>query len=166
MNLSHSSALPLYETARVFTEDTTYTFYISQMGRLWIRLYFFPLPNPTYNLSSSVFSVHTDHFVLLHEFSQSNNDSLVFKEYLVNVSDHRFSLKFKPKKNSFAFINAIEIVSAPDILVWDSAIQVTPPLGKFDGLMNSALQVSYRINVGGPMITPGIQDLSSPGTPG
>ncbi|KAI5416654.1 probable receptor-like protein kinase At5g61350 [Lathyrus oleraceus] len=160
MNLSHSSALPLYETARVFTEDTTYTFYISQMGRLWIRLYFFPLPNPTYNLSSSVFSVHTDHFVLLHEFSQSNNDSLVFKEYLVNVSYHRFSLKFKPKKNSFAFINAIEIVSAPDILVWDSAIQVTPPLKKFDGLMNSALQVSYRINVGGPMITPGNDTLS------
>ncbi|KAL5064837.1 hypothetical protein RYX36_026574 [Vicia faba] len=159
-NLSYSPALPLYETARVFTEDTTYSFYIPKPGRLWIRLYFFPLPNPSYNLSSFVFSVHTDRFVLLHEFSQSNNDSLVFKEYLLNVSDHRFSLKFKPRKSSSAFINAIEIVSAPDILLSDSAIQVSPPLGKFNGLMNSALQVSYRINVGGPTITPGNDTLS------
>lgn len=159
-NTSYSSALPLYETARVFTEDTTYSFYISKTGRLWVRLYFFPLPNPTYNLSSFVFSVHTDHLVLLHEFSQRNNDSLVFKEYLLNVTGHRFSLKFKPRKSSFAFINAIEIVSAPDILLSDSAIQVSPTLGKFNGLRNSALQVSYRINVGGPPITPENDTLS------
>ncbi|GAU46124.1 hypothetical protein TSUD_192850 [Trifolium subterraneum] len=140
-------------------EESIYTFYISKPGRIWIRLYFFPFSNPSYNLTSSVFSVHTDHFVLLHEFSPPNNNSVFFKEYLVNVPDARFSLKFKPKKDSIAFINAIEIVSAPDILISDSATQVFP-LGEFKGLMNSALQVSYRINVGGPTITPEVDTLS------
>lgn len=153
------SSLPLYQTARVFTEQSSYTFYISKTGRLWIRLYFFPISNPSYNLTSFVFSVYTDHFVLLHEFSHSNNNSLVFKEYLVNVSDTRFSLKFIPKKKSFAFINAIEIVSAPDTLISDSATQVSP-LGEFNGVTKSALQVSYRINVGGPTITPDGDTLS------
>ncbi|XP_027368820.1 probable receptor-like protein kinase At5g61350 [Abrus precatorius] len=154
-----STSLPLYQTARVFQEESTYSFYISKTGRLWIRLYFYPLSHPSYNLTRAVFSVQTNHFVLLHEFSVSNNDSLVFKEYLVNVSESRFSLKFKPKKNSFAFINAIEVVSAPDTLISDSATGVTP-LGEFKGLLISALQVSYRVNVGGPTITPDNDTLS------
>ncbi|KAL2322046.1 hypothetical protein Fmac_026425 [Flemingia macrophylla] len=147
-----SSSLPLYQSARVFQEESTYSFYISKTGRLWIRLYFFPLSHPSYNLTSAVFSVQTDQYMLLHEFSAQNNDSPVFKEYLVGVSDSRFSLKFKPKKNSFAFINAIEVVSAPDTLISDSATAISP-LGEFKGLSKSALQVSYRINVGGPTIT-------------
>ncbi|TKY55067.1 receptor protein kinase [Spatholobus suberectus] len=154
-----SPSLPLYQSARVFQEESTYSFYISKTGRLWVRLYFFPLPHPSYNLTSAVFSVQTDHYVLLHEFSARNNDSPVFKEYLVNVSDSRFSLKFKPKKNSFAFINAIEVVSAPDTLISDSATALSP-LGEFKGLLKSALQVSYRINVGGPTITPDNDTLS------
>lgn len=160
INNVSSSSLPLYQTARIFTEESTFTFYISKPGRLWIRLYFFPLPHPSYNLTSAVFSVHTTHFVLLHDFSITNNDTLVFKEYLVNVSDTRFSLKFKPKKNSLAFINAIEVVSAPDTLISDSATAVVSPLGEFKGLFSSALQVSYRVNVGGSTITPDTDTLS------
>ncbi|KAK7330331.1 hypothetical protein VNO77_24521 [Canavalia gladiata] len=154
-----SSSLPLYQTARIFHEESTYSFYISKTGRLWIRLYFFPLPHPTYNLTNAVFSVQTDHFVLLNEFSVRIDDSLVFKEYLVNVSDSRFSLKFKPNRNSFAFINAIEIVSAPDTLISDSATAVSP-FGGFKGLLKSALQVSYRVNIGGPTITSDVDTLS------
>jgi hypothetical protein len=158
-NIFPPSSLPLYQTARAFTDESIYTFYMSKTGRIWIRLYFFPFPNPSYNLTSSIFSVHTDHFVLLHEFSPTNNNSFYFKEYLVNVPDTRFSLKFKPNKDSLAFINAIEIVSAPDTLISDSATQVFP-LGEFKGLMNSALQVSYRINVGGITIAPEDDTLS------
>ncbi|XP_028234122.1 probable receptor-like protein kinase At5g61350 [Glycine soja] len=127
-----SSSLPLHQTARVFQEESTYSFYIYKSGRLWVRLYFFPLPDPSYNLTSAVFSVQTNQHVLLHEFSVRNNDTSVFKEYLVNVSDSRFSLKFKPKKNSFAFINAIEVVSAPDTLISDSATALSPH-GEFKG---------------------------------
>ncbi|XP_057416003.1 probable receptor-like protein kinase At5g61350 [Lotus japonicus] len=156
-----SSSLPLFQSARVLREESAYTFYISKPGRLFVRLYFFPLPDPSFNLTSAVFSVQTDHVVLLHEFSVRKNDSLVFKEYLVNVPDSRFSLKFKPKKESFAFINAVEVVSAPDTLILDSATAVSlSPIGEFKGLLNSALQVSYRVNVGGPTINPENDTLS------
>ncbi|XP_040986314.1 probable receptor-like protein kinase At5g61350 [Juglans microcarpa x Juglans regia] len=153
-----SSSLPVYRTAKIFLEDSTYTFFISQVGWHWIRLYFFPVAHPSYNLTDAVFSVYADQIVLLHHFSVRDNTSLVFKEYLINVSDI-FSLQFKPNKESYAFINAIEVVSAPDSLISDLATGVSP-LGDFKGLSKSAFQVSYRLNVGGPTITPTNDTLS------
>ncbi|MED6183727.1 hypothetical protein PIB30_040361 [Stylosanthes scabra] len=154
------SSLPLFQTARIFKDESTYTFYISRTGgRIWIRLYFYALPHPPYDLTTASFSVHTNHFVLLSEFSLKNNHHLVFKEYLVSVFDNRFSLKFKPKKNSFAFINAIEVVSAPDTLISDSATAVSP-LGEFKGLVQSEYQVMHRVNVGGAIIAPNNDSLS------
>ncbi|KAJ7956427.1 Receptor-like protein kinase [Quillaja saponaria] len=153
------SSLPLFRSARVFLEESTYTFYIPKSGRIWVRLYFFPLPRQSYNLTDAVFCVHTDQIVLLHDFSVSNNTAFVFKEYLVNVAGNRFSLKFKPKKKSSAFVNAIEVVSAPDPLISDAATSVSPA-GEYTGLSSSALQVYYRVNVGGPGINPDNDTLS------
>ncbi|KAL6175469.1 hypothetical protein ACLB2K_052110 [Fragaria x ananassa] len=124
INANVSSSVPpdskvLFQTARIFSEDSLYTFHINQPGRHWIRLYFYPLSHQTYNLSDAVFSVQTDKYVLLHDFSASDKATLVFKEYLFNVSDTRFSLHFKPKKKSIAFVNAIEVVSAPDAIFND-----------------------------------------------
>ncbi|RZC58576.1 hypothetical protein C5167_005898 [Papaver somniferum] len=147
-----SSVSPLYLTARIFCEESTYTFFVSRPGRHWVRLYFFPVFHPKYNLSTASFSVVTDKVVLLHDFTIPSADTPVFKEYLVNVASDRFSLKFSPKKNSFAFINAIELVSAPDALVSDSATVL--PASDFKGLSEYALEVSYRLNVGGPLISP------------
>ncbi|KAK4252482.1 hypothetical protein QN277_014476 [Acacia crassicarpa] len=143
------TSLPLFKSARIFTVKSTYTFYISKIGRLWVRLYFSPLPHPSYNLTHAVFSVQTDRLVLLRDFSVKDKTSFVFKEYLVNISDSRFSLKFMPKKKSLAFINAIEVVSAPDNLIPDTVTSI-PPQGHFHGIFNHALQVCYRVNVGGP----------------
>ncbi|TKY48464.1 receptor protein kinase [Spatholobus suberectus] len=42
-NISSSDDSPLYQTARIFTGSSKYTFPIKQMGRHWIRLYFFHL---------------------------------------------------------------------------------------------------------------------------
>ncbi|XP_043725504.1 probable receptor-like protein kinase At5g61350 [Telopea speciosissima] len=148
-----SSSLPLYQTARIFAEDSTYSFFISRPGLHWIRLYFFPLPDSTYNLTSATFSVTTDSIVLLHDFSVPDNKSLVFKEYLINITSDRISLKFMPQSQSIAFINAIEVVSAPDTLISDTATTVSP-VGSFNGLSNYALEVSYRLNVGGLPLTP------------
>ncbi|KAF8408142.1 hypothetical protein HHK36_007284 [Tetracentron sinense] len=157
---SSSSLLPLYHTARVFPDESTYSFFITRPGRHWLRLYFYPLPHPSYNLTSAAFTVSADNIVLLHDFSvMGNGSSMVFKEYLINITSDRFSLKFSPKKKSFAFINAIEIVSAPDSLISDSASTIFP-LGDFMGLSNYALEVSYRLNVGGPSITPMNDTLS------
>ncbi|KAL3528426.1 hypothetical protein ACH5RR_007748 [Cinchona calisaya] len=150
---SPSSSLPLYLSARIFLHESLYRFLIFHPGRHWVRLYFYPLPHPSYNLPSATFSVSTDSTVLLHDFSVKDSNKMVFKEYLINVSSDSFTLRFSPLKNSVAFINAIELVSAPDNLISDSASLISP-VGDFSGLSTYALEVSYRLNVGGPTVTP------------
>ncbi|XP_073141251.1 probable receptor-like protein kinase At5g61350 [Henckelia pumila] len=146
-------SLPLYLTARIFTHESIYLFPILKPGRHWIRLHFYPLPHQSYNLTSATFTVTTDDIVLLHGFSVKNPDKTVFKEYLVNVTSDKIALKFSPMKNSFAFVNAIEVISSPKELISDSASAVSP-VGDFNGLDGYALEVSYRLNVGGSIVTP------------
>ncbi|KAK8344468.1 hypothetical protein V6Z12_A07G081000 [Gossypium hirsutum] len=135
-----SSTEGLYKTARVFLHRSTYTFYISKPGKHWVRLYFYPLHHPHYDLEAAVFTVHTEKFVLLHDFSV-RDDSKV------------------PKKGSYAFVNAIEIAAVPDEFISDSASSV--PQGEtVNGLSNYALEVSYRLNMGGPILTPKYDTLS------
>ena len=105
-NSTPSSTQDLYKTARIFLADSTYTFFISKPGKHWVRLYFYPLPHPQYDLKTAVFTIHTEKFVLLHDISVTDDTKVVFKEYLVNATDH-FSLIFKPKKDSYAFTNSI-----------------------------------------------------------
>ncbi|XVE54756.1 hypothetical protein DITRI_Ditri03aG0107300 [Diplodiscus trichospermus] len=152
-NSTPSSMADLYKTARIFLSQSTYTFFISKPGKHWVRLYFYPLPHPQYDLKDAVFTIHADRFVLLHDFSVTDDTKVVFKEYLVNATSERFSLIFKPKKDSYAFINAIEIVAIPDELLPDSASSV-PQGNTVNGLLNYALEVSYRLNMGGPTLTP------------
>lgn len=150
---SASSSSSLYLTARIFDHESMYRFLISKPGPHWIRLHFFPLPHPSYNLTSATFNVATDEIALLHGFSVQESTQMVFKEYLINTTSDQLTLKFSPMKKSVAFINAIEVVSAPDDLIADSAAAVSP-LGDFTGLTKYALEVSYRLNVGGPTVTP------------
>ncbi|XVE56889.1 hypothetical protein DITRI_Ditri04bG0046600 [Diplodiscus trichospermus] len=150
-NSTPSSMQDLYKTARVFLAQSKYSFFISKPGKHWVRLYFYPIPHSQYDLKTAVFTIHTDKFVLLHDFSVSDDSKVVFKEYLVNATE-RFSLFFKPKKGSFAFINAIEVAAIPDELLSDSASSV-PQGNTVDGLLNYALEVSYRLNMGGPTLT-------------
>ncbi|KAL1812511.1 hypothetical protein ACET3Z_022576 [Daucus carota] len=155
-NISSSSfplSLPLFSTARIFREESMYRFLVFRPGRHWLRLYFYPVTHPLYNLTTSVFTVKTDNMVFLHDFSVKDSTRLVFKEYLVDVTSDRFSLVLSPLKNSFAFINAIEFLSAPDTIISDSASAVSP-VADFNGMLKHAFEVSYRVNVGGPIITP------------
>ncbi|XP_008648764.1 probable receptor-like protein kinase At2g21480 [Zea mays] len=142
---------PLYATARVFKEEAVYSFPLTVPGWHFIRLYFFPLKGGDVDLASVTFSVVTDDNVLLHSFTPG--DKPVMKEYLVNATENHLALKFQPLKGSAAFVNAIEVVNAPDELITDSALAVAP-LGEITGLVHDAYQVVYRINVGGPAIGP------------
>ncbi|THU74994.1 hypothetical protein C4D60_Mb04t39240 [Musa balbisiana] len=147
------SVSPLYLTARVFNGRSTYSFFVSKPGRHWIRLYFYAFANAKYNLTSAVFTVSTDDIVLLHDFTPDSPASAVVKEYLVGVSGDKVSLTFAPKKGSLAFINAVEVVSAPDNLIADFAAAISPA-GQFNGVSKLALEVAYRLNVGGREIVP------------
>ncbi|KAK8993943.1 hypothetical protein V6N11_008155 [Hibiscus sabdariffa] len=145
------STMDIYKTARIFTSDSTYSLFISKPGKHWVRLYFYPLRHDKYDLKAAVFTVQTDKYVLLHDFSM-NDSKVVLKEYLVDATQH-FSIIFKPKTDSFAFINAMEIVAIPNELLSDSASSV-PQGNTVTGLSDIAFQVLYRLNVGGPLITP------------
>ncbi|XP_068653965.1 probable receptor-like protein kinase At5g61350 [Aristolochia californica] len=150
---TNATSSVLYLTARIFLDDSTYSFFVSQQGRHWLRLYFYPVRHPLYDLTTAVFSVATDTYVLLHDFSVTDPNAVVFKEYLINVTSDRFSISFFPMKNSYAFINAIEIVTAPNSLISDTATGVSPAR-QFFGLSDHSLEVRYRLNVGGQAITP------------
>ncbi|XP_059626687.1 receptor-like protein kinase HERK 1 [Cornus florida] len=135
----------LYQTARIFNGTSKYTFPISQSGRHWIRLYFFPFVYGSYNLSSANFSVSTQNYVLLTNF---NPQDASVKEFSVNVTSSTLVITFAPSSNSFAFLNALEIVSVPDALITDDATSVNPS-EKFQGLFMQALETVARVNMGG-----------------
>ncbi|KAH0940400.1 hypothetical protein HID58_000037 [Brassica napus] len=154
---SDKVASPIYLTARIFREEAIYKFHLTRPGWHWVRLHFLAFPNDKFDLQQATFSVVTEKYVLLHNFkiTNNNNDSqaVLQKEYLVNITDAQFSLRFRPMKSSAAFINAIEIVSAPDELISDSGTALFPVNG-FSGLSDYAYQTVYRVNVGGPLIVP------------
>ncbi|KAG1339176.1 Receptor-like protein kinase HERK 1 [Cocos nucifera] len=151
---SSSSVSALYRTARIFPKPSSYSFSIQSHGRHFIRLHFFPFVYQSYNLTTSKFTVSIQDFVLLQNFQPQGNSSPELKEYLVNMNEDTLYLSFVPVGNlSFAFINAIEVVSAPDDLVNDSARTVNPA-GEYQGLLGQALETVYRINMGGPEVTP------------
>ena len=142
---------PLYLSARVFSDVSTYSFFVSQPGRHWIRLYFLPIPDKKYNLTSATFSVFTDNMVLLHDFSFiASPPNPILKEYIVVTQGDTLKIIFTPK-DSIAFINAIEIVSAPPTLI-PNTTNGLPPQEQFD-ISNNALQVVYRLNMGGALVT-------------
>ncbi|CAH2061597.1 unnamed protein product [Thlaspi arvense] len=163
---------PIYLTARIFRQEAIYKFHLTQPGWHWLRLHFFAFPNDKFDLQQATFSVLTEKYVLLHNFKLSNNNkddkdgsqAVVQKEYLVNITDAQFSLRFKPLKDSAAFINAIEVVSAPDELISDAGTSLFPVNG-FSGLSDYAYQPVYRVNVGGPLITPQNDTLGRTWTP-
>ncbi|CAL9233357.1 unnamed protein product [Arabidopsis halleri] len=159
---------PIYLTARIFREEAIYKFHLTRPGWHWVRLHFFAFPNDKFDLQQATFSILTEKYVLLHNFklSNNNNDSqaTVQKEYLVNMTDAQFVLRFKPMKGSAAFINGIELVSAPDELISDAGTSLFPVNG-FSGLSDYAYQSVYRVNVGGPLITPQNDTLGRTWTP-
>ncbi|CAM6034846.1 unnamed protein product [Sphagnum compactum] len=120
-NLQHPS---LMQQARFFTTNSSYTFTVTP-GRHWIRLYFYPFAFANWAANASLFSVTANQFVLLNEFRPSSLTSpdspSLFREYAVNVSAGSLVLGFDPALNSYAFINALEVVSMPDDLFSDDA---------------------------------------------
>ncbi|KAK6934310.1 Malectin-like domain [Dillenia turbinata] len=151
---SSTAPSPIYQSVRIFPSTSSYKFDIEQEGRHWIRLHFYPLPGLRQNLTSARLSVVTDNFVLLNNFTFKNfNGSYLSKEYAINMTSDTLTLTFIPSNNSVAFVNAIEVVSLPDGVISDQAFSITPS-EPFTGLSDQAFETAYRLNMGGPLITP------------
>lgn len=143
---------PVYLSARIFTETATYIFRITRPGWHWIRLHFYPFKTTDYNLQDAKFTLTTDDLVLLHEFNVGNNTNWFFKEYLINMTTERLTLKFQPMKGAPAFINGMEVVSAPDLLITEMGSTLFP-VGQYNEMGIQSYETVYRLNVGGPEIT-------------
>ncbi|KAJ1431950.1 Serine-threonine/tyrosine-protein kinase, catalytic domain [Sesbania bispinosa] len=155
-SITSSSDSPLYQTARIFTAPSKYTFPINKKGRHWIRLYFFPFAYQNYNLSAANFAVATQNNVLLSNFSVQKNP--VMKEYSVNLTSDTLVITFAPSTNSIAFVNAIEVVSVPDELITDDAFTLNPRTS-YSGLLTQSLETVFRVNMGGSTVSSGNDPL-------
>ncbi|KAK4255728.1 hypothetical protein QN277_008691 [Acacia crassicarpa] len=151
-NSSSRVPFPIYQSARIFTEKASYNFEIQQQGRHWVRLYFFPVKNPSHDLTSASLTVVTDEFVLLNNFTFKNyNGSYMFKEYAINVTSDTLTLTLIPSNGSVVFVNGIEVVSMPNDLFIDQALALIPS-EPFSGLSVLAFETVYRLNMGGPLL--------------
>lgn len=158
---------PPYSAVRLSHSQFTYMFNFTA-GQKFIRLYFYSTSYPGFDHSKAFFSVKAGSFTLLSNFSASlTADALgehsFFKEFCINVEESQRLLNITfisspDYKDSYAFINGIEIVSMPPNLYYTAANGtgfVFVGQGNQYGITNStALETLYRINVGGNQILP------------
>ncbi|KAL7254103.1 hypothetical protein ACSBR1_008492 [Camellia fascicularis] len=150
-----SNSAPLSRTARVFTSGSSYEFNIKKTGTHLVRLYFSPFTtSQSYNLNNANFSVSANGFLLLSNFDIRYT---VLKEFILMVNDVNLELSFVPSSQSgFAFVNAIEVFSAPEDLMFQYVAKSIGPNGveEFKNLSSQILETVHRINVGGSKLTP------------
>uniref|UniRef100_A0A453J5P9 Malectin-like domain-containing protein n=2 Tax=Aegilops tauschii subsp. strangulata TaxID=200361 RepID=A0A453J5P9_AEGTS len=140
---------PLHAAARVFSCHASYDLAVRRRGRHVLRLHFYPFSRA---LASARFHVGAGGFLLLHNFTAS---SPVVKDFLLPVDADVLVLTFVPEAGSAAFVNAIELFSAPDELVGDIATLVAAGgVNRTDGLSSQVFETLYRVNVAGRKVTP------------
>ncbi|XP_071709689.1 probable receptor-like protein kinase At5g24010 [Rutidosis leptorrhynchoides] len=155
ITLSKPNSSDLYNTARVFSTVSSYGFEINKTGTHLVRLHFAPFNSQNYNLSSSAFSVSANGVLILTNFRAELTP--VVKEFILMVDKLHLDISFYPlSKNGFAFVNAIEVFSAPiDLIVDGGSKSVTlDGIQEFKNLSSQILETVYRINVGGSKLTP------------
>ncbi|XP_057980144.1 probable receptor-like protein kinase At5g24010 isoform X2 [Malania oleifera] len=155
-NPSSDISPPLYQTARVFPQWSSYDFETIDNGTYLVRLHFYAFSSPT-DLSKAVFNVSASGSSLIQNFSgRSSRSSPVIKEFLISIDVGRFVIYFTPsQESSLAFVNAIEYFPAP-LNIPDHAPRITLSgrNNSYKGMLSQILHTIYRINVGGPQITP------------
>ncbi|XP_019155005.1 PREDICTED: probable receptor-like protein kinase At5g24010 [Ipomoea nil] len=148
-------AFDIYKTARIFNTKSGYELETDQDGPFTVRLHFYPFSS-SHNLYDARFTVTALGDTLLSNFAVSNSSNLpVIKEFLVSVkTGWKLRIDFIPsQESSFAFVNAIEAFPAPETSIPPDASAVNDSMNIYN-LSSNALHVIYRINVGGPVITP------------
>ncbi|KAG2724297.1 hypothetical protein I3843_01G010200 [Carya illinoinensis] len=145
----------LYQTARIFKNQDSFDFNITDFGIYYVRVHFFPFPSGRTNLADAHFDVSAFNFSLLSNFRiQDNSDSPLIKEYLLTINATKFSIHFTPRRKSFAFVSAIEVFLVPDQeFVMDHLDLITPSglsNDKYYGVRSQVLLTIHRVDVGGP----------------
>ncbi|GAB4844516.1 hypothetical protein Ancab_037895 [Ancistrocladus abbreviatus] len=152
----NENSSPVYHTTRIFTRPSKYVFPIRDKGTHFVRLHFHRFNSLNFDLFDAQFHVLADEYLLLSNFSGQTMDSSEIREYILWLDSDKLAIWFMPStKSKFAFVNAIEVISAPKDLILDIAQFVNSDgVVKFNGLSKNAFETMYRINVGGPKVTP------------
>lgn len=119
-----------------------------------VRLHFSPFQAQNFNLASARFNVLANGFSLLNGFGASN---MLLKEYILKIDGEVLEIMFSPEGGSdFAFVNAIEVFSAPNDFITDDGARLVIGNGilEYKNLTSRVLEVIHRINVGGLKLTP------------
>ncbi|GMI65160.1 FERONIA [Hibiscus trionum] len=146
----------------VYKKQITYAFNVSP-GPKFIRLYFNPFSYSGFNISKALFSVTAAQFTLLKtstasysEFRSDNGYSV--KEFCINVDEQGLNVTFTPSpdvSDAYAFVNKIEVLSMPSNL-YIRQVVLLPLIGQPPSLYyiknSTALEMMYRLNVGGDLI--------------
>ncbi|GFZ21050.1 hypothetical protein Acr_29g0002120 [Actinidia rufa] len=157
-----------YFTARISRSEFTYVIPVTSTGPKFIRLHFFPSSYQGFDPSTAFFTVKANQFTLLSNFSASLTaaslgQQTIAKEFCMNVEeDRRVKITFTPSEtppNAYAFINGIEIVSIPTNLYYGSGEPNGFQLIGYEANPyhfgnQKALEMVYRLNVGGGLISP------------
>lgn len=154
-NLSGVSS-PVYFSARIFTKPSSYAFRIKEKGAHLVRLHFHRFNSPKFGLSNAQFHVLADGYLLLNNFDAFTMKNVEIREYIFCVDSDKLEISFIPsKKSKFGFISAIEVISAPKDLILDLAQKVdSSGVVKINGFSKNGFETLYRVNVGGPKVTP------------
>ncbi|CAN4111552.1 unnamed protein product [Withania somnifera] len=147
---------PICHTARVFTRPSKYKFAIKKPGAHLVRLHLRRLRGDL-DFSKAKFHVLANGFVLFNSLSvEIGEDFEVVKDYVIVVDSDVLVITFVPTENSnFAFVNAMEVISAPNDLIADVAQYVScDKKEQIHGLLKNGYETMYRVNVGGWKVTP------------
>ncbi|KAK4418553.1 putative receptor-like protein kinase [Sesamum alatum] len=153
-----TSSSPLYSTARAFDHPAHYAFPIRDRGiHHLVRLHFHPFRNNYNDLLEAEFHVVANGFLLLRNFRIPKSDNFpVIKEFVIPVASEELKIAFVPSgKSKFGFVNAIEVISAPQDLIADVAQLVGFEKNeRVNGILKNGFETVHRVNVGGFKVTP------------
>ncbi|KAJ3689650.1 hypothetical protein LUZ61_018814 [Rhynchospora tenuis] len=152
----NNSTTSLYTTARVSSSNFKYTFKMTAHSSNVLRLHFYPFSAKSYNLFTAQFDVYAlNHYVLLENFTVPNKPSPTIKEFFLwTDSDNELEVELSPKSNSFAFVSAIEVFTAPTELLSLSEPIPIKSLALNGQVIKQVLETIHRVNMPGPLITP------------
>ncbi|CAN6708446.1 unnamed protein product [Malus baccata var. baccata] len=169
-SVGHAVGQVPYNAARLSHSEFTYRFSLSTAGQKFIRLYFYPTSYPNFDRSKALFSVKAGGFTFLQDFNASVTADAygvetLYREFCLNISEEQsLNITFSPSReaslDAYAFVNGIEIVSMPSNLYYTPAESangveyIGTGRKKFQIENNTALEMVYRINIGGSPLLP------------
>ncbi|KAL8475865.1 hypothetical protein ACS0TY_028501 [Phlomoides rotata] len=171
-----TSADPVpYKTARVSRSHFSYAFQVNP-GQKIIRLHFNPSPYRGFKGLKDLFTVEAGPFTLLGNFSASLTANALrvnslTKEFCLNIQENQlfhisFSAETSQSKDSYAFINGIEIISVPASLSYmqggDIGLQVVGQSSLVNVDNSIALEIIHRLNTKQDLISSAIFGMTIP----